>query len=82
MVSCKAVVLVTNYHIAINFRGRKLSRIRRKREFHGENFHRLLETKHKWVWHAPNFMEKTFADGYQTSKFAKVSPSKVSRYTV
>ena len=32
------------YRIVLNFRGRKLSRIRRKWEFHGENFHGLLET--------------------------------------
>ena len=61
-----------NYCIAVNFRGRKLSRIHRKWEFHGENFHGLLETKHKWVRHAQNFVEKAFADGSRTSKFAKV----------
>ena len=43
-------VYVAVYCITVNFRGRKLSRIRRKWEFHRENFHGLLETKHKWWW--------------------------------
>ena len=30
----------------------------------------------------PNILEKTFTNSYKTSKFAKVSPSKVSCYTV
>ena len=51
------------YYITINFRGRKPSRIRRKREFHGQNYHGLLETNHRWAQHAPNFAEKTFTDG-------------------
>ena len=53
------VSLRSGYHIAVNFWGRKLSQIRRKWEFHGENFHGLFET-HKWVRHAPKFHGENF----------------------
>ena len=35
----------------------------------GENFHKIL---YRWVWHAQNFEEKTFAGGTETVKFMKV----------
>ena len=35
------------------------------------NFHKLLALNYKWEWHSLNFVEKTFADGYQTLKFAR-----------
>ena len=70
------------YRIAVNFRGRKLSQICRKREFHGENFYGLLETKHKWVLHAPKFRGKNFRGWLSNLEIREVSPSKVSHYTV
>ena len=59
------------YRIAVNFRGRKLSRIARFCHAKGR--------------HAPNFVEKTFAYIYISTKprnSQKFSPSKVFRYTV
>ena len=72
--SCEIFYLLKpmKYCIAVNFQGRKLSRIRRRWEFHRENFHRLLETKHSGCGMPQNFVEKTFADGSRTSKFVKV----------
>ena len=62
----------SNYCIAGNFRGRKLSRIGRKGAFHAENFCEMLNWSHKWVWHAENFVEKTFTGGCKIVKFMKV----------
>ena len=67
---------------AENFRGRKLSRIGEKYDFRGENFHRLLACAMPKDATLPNFAEKTFANSHKTTKFARLSPSKVSRYTV
>ena len=36
----------------------------------------------RWVWHAQNFVEKTFTGSTQTMKFMIVSVSKVSHYTL
>ena len=58
--------------MAGNFWGRKLSRIGKKWKFCGENFHGMLNHNHRWVQHAQNFMEKTFAGGFQTAKFVNV----------
>ena len=65
-----------------NFQGRKLSRIGEKYDFRGENFHRLLTCATPKDATLPNFTEKTFANSHKTAKFAKPSPSKVSRYMI
>ena len=67
----------TIYHIAGNFCGRQLLWI-------GGKTFVLRNTR--WCCQImlclPNFVEKTFANSHKTLKFAKVFPSKVSRYTV
>ena len=65
-----------------NFQGRKLSRIGEKYDFRGENFRGLLACAAPKDATPPNFAEKTFANSHKTTKFARLSPSKVSRYTV
>ena len=68
-----------SYHIAENFRGRKLSQIGEKYDFHWENLRRLLAFTMPKDTTPPNFVEKTFANSHKPRKF---SPSKVSHYTV
>ena len=47
-----------------------------------ENVHGSLRaTNYEWMWPSL-FVEKPFADSSKTTKLEKVSPSKVSRYTV
>ena len=61
-----------DYHIMGNFWGRKLLRsIYRKGAFHGENFLRILNWLHRWVYMAC-LMEKTFVGGCKITKFVKV----------
>ena len=48
------------YHMAGNFRGRKLSQIGKKYDFCGENFHRLLACAVLKDPTPPNFMEKIY----------------------
>ena len=61
-----------NYRLAENFRGRKVSRIGEKYNFHGENFCGLLTFAVPKDTTPPNFAEKTFANSHKTTKFAKV----------
>ena len=65
----------------VNFRGRNLSRIGGEKEIRGENFRGLLAPPIMCRCGA-YFVEKTFADGPKTSKFAMVFCPKVSRYTL
>ena len=76
------------YLIAENFRGRKLSRFGTKREFCGENFrglqllcrcgpHACATHPHTRNMRIADLTEKTFADGSETAKNAKVF-----RYTI
>ena len=57
--------------MAEHFRGRKLSRFGTKREFRGENIADCSGLIIMWVW-LQNFAEKTFTDGSETVKNAKV----------
>ena len=86
--SCTACVSVlcvlqrTCYHIVGNFRGRKLSQIGEKYNFHGENFRRLLAFAVPKDA-TPQILQRKLshiATNPQNSQ--KFSPSKVSRYTV
>ena len=65
----------TSYHIAEHFPGRKRSHFGTKQEFHG-----LLQSGRlpiiMWAW-PQTFAEKTFTDGSETAKNARVF-----RYTV
>ena len=68
---CNRRLSYSKYCITVNFQGRKLSQIRRKWEFLGENFHGLLETKHKWMWYAPKFREENFRGWLSNLKIRK-----------
>ena len=72
------VYLVAKYHIAGNFRGRNLLQIGGKYNFAEKTFAdcSLVQPKDATL---PNFTEMK---SHKTSKFTKVSPSKVSRGTV
>ena len=70
-----------HYSIVGNFRGRKLSQIGEnmiftEKTFAGCSLFQPQRTPH------PNFAEKTLAYSHKTAKFVKVSPSKLSCYTV
>jgi len=66
------LILLTLYHVVIfteyctvgNFRGRKISRIGEKHDFHGENFRGLLAFVVSKDATFPNFAEKTFVNSY------------------
>ena len=60
------------YCIAGNFRGRKLSQIGEKYDFHGENFHGLLTFAASKDTMLPNCEEKIFTNSHKTVKFAIV----------
>ena len=62
----------SKYHIAGNFRGRKLSLIVEKYDFNGENFRGLLAFAAPKDATPPNFVEKTFANNHKAAKFVKV----------
>ena len=72
------VYLVAKYHIAGNFRGRNLLQIGGKYNFAEKTFAdcSLVQPKDATL---PNFTEM---NRHKTSKFTKVSLSKVSRSTV
>ena len=63
----------SEYRMAESFRGRKLSRFGTKREFRGgeKTFADCSGLIIMWVW-LQNFAEKTFTDGSETVKNAKV----------
>ena len=69
------------YRIAGNFRGRKLSRIGRIGAFHGENVRGMLTGRIMGVA-CLEFRGENFRGWLKIAKFVKVSPSKVSHYTV
>ena len=60
------------YCIAGSFRGRELSRIGEKYDFHGEDSRRLLACATPKDATPPDFAEKTFVNSHKTVKFAKV----------
>ena len=70
--SCYWVVTsVVEYHIVGNFRGRKLSRIGENTIFAEKTFAGCSLLQHQRC-HAPNFVEKTFANSYKIAKFTKI----------
>ena len=69
---CIAHACVCVYRIAGNFRGRKLSWIRRSENFAEKTSTDCLKQIIGGCGTPPNFAEKTFADGSQTSKSMKV----------
>ena len=71
-----------NEGMAGNFRGRKLSRIGKKYDFCGENFHRLLACAVLKDPTPPNFTEKISWIATKPQNLRKFFPSKVSHYTV
>ena len=70
------------YRIAEKFRGRKLSQIGEKYDFHGENVRGLLASAAPKDATRPNFAEKTFANRHKTAKFANVFSFESFSYTV
>jgi len=70
--SFKLLASCYKYRIAGNFRGRKLSRIGEKYDFHGENFSQIARFATRKDAIPPNFAEKTFANSHKTVKFTKV----------
>ena len=72
---------MTCYRIAGNFHGRKLPIIGGKKLFAEKTFVDCLLVPPKYTM-PPNFAKKIFTNSYKTSNLQKVSPSKVSHYTV
>ena len=70
------------YRIAGNFRGRKLSQIGEKYDFHGENFRGLLAFAALKVPHPQILRRKLSRIATKLRNSRKFSPSKVSHYTV
>ena len=70
------------YHIAGNFRGRKLLQIGGKYDFHRENFHWLLTRAAPKDATSSNFAKKTSRLATKPRNSQKFSPSKVSHYIV
>ena len=68
--------------IAENFQERKLLQIGEKYTFLWRKFHGSLSCVTPKDATSPNFAEKTFMNSHKTTKFAEVSPSKLSRYMV
>ena len=70
----------SDYRIAGNFRGRKLSRIGEKDDFRGENFRGLLPFSAP-TDAMPNFVEKSFANIATKPRYSRrLSPPKASCY--